>query len=310
MAKRKSNKETHAQLFNRYIWLVDTIFRRGEITFEELSERWQRSTLNTSGDELPLRTFHNHKAAIQQMFDVNIDCNKRNGYKYYIENADDVERGGVRSWLINTFAVNNLINESHKLKSRILFEHIPSGQKYLTQIIEAMRDGITLEMTYHNFYSDKSNTFLIEPYCIKVFKQRWYVLAHSVYDDKMRIYSLDRIQNIYSTEQLFSLPEDFDGKEYFEDSFGIITDNKILKEEVSVKAFGNKAKYFNSLPLHQSQKIEEQTDDYTVFTYDIKPTYDFRQELLSHGADIQVLTPKWFVEEVKDIVKKQWKLYK
>ena len=92
------------------------------ITFEEINERWMRSQLNETGDEIPLRTFHNHRKAIEQMFDINIECDKRDGYVYYIENSEDMERGGVRSWLLNTFAVNNLINESHKIKERIQFE--------------------------------------------------------------------------------------------------------------------------------------------------------------------------------------------
>jgi len=116
MGKRKSSKENTSNLFNRYVWLVDIIYRRRKIKFEEINECWQRSSLNIEGKDLPLRTFHNHRQAIEQMLDITIECDKRNGYKYYIENADDIERGGVRSWLLNTFAINNLINESHKLK--------------------------------------------------------------------------------------------------------------------------------------------------------------------------------------------------
>lgn len=143
-----SSKSNTAVLFNRYVWLVDTIYRAGRLSFEEINERWVRSSLNDTGEELPLKTFHNHKNAIQQVFDINIACDRRAGYLYYIENAEDMKRGGVRTWLLNTFAVNQLVNESRRLKRRILFEEIPSGQRYLTQIIEAMRDSRTLELTY------------------------------------------------------------------------------------------------------------------------------------------------------------------
>ena len=309
MANRKSNKESHAQLFNRYIWLIDLIYSRRRITFEEISERWQNSSLNSSGDELPLRTFHNHRGAIQTMFDVEILCDKRAGYLYYIENSDDLERGGVRQWLVNTFAVNNLINESHKLKSRILFEQIPSGQNFLTQIIEAMRDGTTLEITYHNFWRDYESTFLVEPYCVKVFKQRWYVVAHSVYDDKLRIYSLDRIESLNQTDKLYTMPEDFDGAEYFRHSYGIMTFDGDEACEVLVKAFDNKAKYFETLPLHHTQEVVEHGDRYTTFRYLIHPTYDFRAELLSHGSEVQVISPMWFVSEIKSIIEEQLKFY-
>ena len=80
-------------LFNRYIWLVDTIYRAGKITFEEINERWKRNAMSR-GEDLPVRTFHNHRAAIEELFDINIECDKRGGYRYYIENADDMEQGG------------------------------------------------------------------------------------------------------------------------------------------------------------------------------------------------------------------------
>ena len=101
--KKTTSKENTARLFNRYVWLVDLIYRYNhKITFEEINDRWINSDLNSSGEELPLKTFHNHKTAISDMFDIDIECDRRNGYTYYIDNADDMERGGVRSWLVRS----------------------------------------------------------------------------------------------------------------------------------------------------------------------------------------------------------------
>lgn len=68
---RKSNKENTSVLFSRYVWLVETIQRAGKITFEEINDKWTHSRLNYSGHDLPLRTFHNHRYAIGEMFDIN-----------------------------------------------------------------------------------------------------------------------------------------------------------------------------------------------------------------------------------------------
>ena len=85
-------------LFDKYIWLVDTIYRAGKITFEEINERWLRSRLS-EGEDIPLRTFHNWRIAIEQVFDININCNRKGGYYYYIENADDMQKGGIpKGW--------------------------------------------------------------------------------------------------------------------------------------------------------------------------------------------------------------------
>lgn len=302
---RFSSKSNAAMLFNRYVWLVDAIYRAGRISFEEINERWQRSSLNETGEELPLKTFHNHKNAIQQMFDINIECDRRGGYLYYIEHAEDMERGGVRTWLLNTFAVNHLINESHHLKRRILFEEIPSGQRFLTQIIEAMRDSLTMDMNYQSFWNEKPTQFEVEPFCVKVFRQRWYVVARSVTDGRLRIYSLDRIVSLQTTDHPFTLPDDFDPEAYFADSFGVVVDEKCAVERVKIRVQGIQRQYIRTLPLHASQKEVETAEDVSVFEFHLRPTLDFQQELLTHAVnaeeDIEVLEPQWLREHMQAI---------
>lgn len=272
-------------LFNRYIWLVDTIYRADGITFEEINEKWLRNSMS-EGLDLPLKTFHNHRKAIEDMFDINIVCDKRGGYKYYIENADDMEKGGVRTWLLNTFAVNNLINESHHLKRRIVFEQIPSGQNFLTPVIEAMRDGMSIEIKYKSFWRQDEYTTEVEPYFVKVFKQRWYLIARNKIKDAIRIYALDRIHALSQTGNAFVMPKDFSPEEYFYNSFGIISQDNCPPEIVELKVYGTQKEYFRTLPLHHSQEEVENADGYSIFRYYLSPTYDFIQEILSHGREV------------------------
>ena len=300
-----------ANLFNRYIWLVDNILRAGErgITLEEINRRWMRSQYNETGENYPERSFHRHKNAIKEMFDIDIECDKRTGC-YCISNAEDIDKGGVRTWLLNTFAVNNLINESHHLKRRILFEEIPSGQRFLTTIIEAMRDGLTIMLTYQSFNSDKPNTFEVHPYCVKVFKQRWYLVAYNPYYNELRIYALDRVEEVQTNENRFKLPNNFDAKEYFADSFGIIVDENYKVESVEVKVMGNQREYLRTLPLHPSQQEVETAEDYSVFTFRLRPTFDFVQELRRYGSAIEVLSPEWLREDFVAETARMAEIYK
>lgn len=285
-------------LFNRYIWLVDTIYRADGITFEEINEKWLRNSMS-EGLDLPLKTFHNHRKAIEDMFDINIVCDKRGGYKYYIENADDMEKGGVRTWLLNTFAVNNLINESHHLKRRIVFEQIPSGQNFLTPVIEAMRDGMSIEIKYKSFWRQDEYTTEVEPYFVKVFKQRWYLIARNKIKDAIRIYALDRIHALTQTGNAFVMPKDFSPEEYFYNSFGIISQDNCPPEIVELKVYGTQKEYFRTLPLHHSQEEVENADGYSIFRYYLSPTYDYIQEILSHGCEVEVLSPQHLRDEVR-----------
>lgn len=288
-----------ANLFNRYIWLVDNILRAGRrgITLEEINRRWMRSQYNETGENYPERSFHRHKNAIKEMFDIDIQCDKRTGC-YSIANADDMNQGGLRSWLLNTFAVNNLINESYHLKRRILFEEIPSGQRFLTSIIEAMRDGHTVMLTYQSFNMESPATFEVHPYCVKVFKQRWYMVAYNPWYDDVRIYALDRVEAVETTETTFKLPKNFDAKEYFANYFGIIIDKNCKVEKIRIKVFGMQRSYLHTLPLHATQQEVETAADYSVLEFRLRPTFDFTQELRRYGSQIEVLSPQWLRDDM------------
>ena len=297
------------ELFSRYIWLVDLIYRSKKITFDDINKRWMRTDMS-EGKPLPLRTFHNWIDKVEEVFDINIICNKRGGYYYAIENVEDLEKDGLRNWLLNTFSVNNLIHKSYPLKQRILFEDIPSGRAFLTPIIEAMREGRIIRFSYQSYWWNEPKMVEAEPYCVKVFKQRWYVVVRNRMHEALRIYALDRILSLDLTDVTFEYPADFDPQAYFDASFGIIVDKECEIEAVQIKVYNNQSQYLRALPLHHTQKEIAKMDDYSIFEYILRPTYDFKQELLSHGDDIEVLSPTWLREEIKKIAGRMYRRYR
>lgn len=278
--------------FNRYVWLIDTINRHGHITLPEISRLWENSSLNDDGGPLAERTFHNHRRAIEEAFGLEICCDRTLGY--YIEDDGDLGDGGLRQWLFESFSVNNLLNESEGLRDRILFENIPSSQRWLSVILNAMKEERAIEMTYQSFTRTEPHTFIAHPYCLKLFRQRWYVLARSEEYDLPRVYSLDRVAGIVQTDKKLKMPKSFNAKAFFADYFGIIVGDNVKPSLLEIRATAEQAKYLESLPLHPSQKAIEVTPEYTVFQYWLVPTFDLKQEILSRGSTLQVLEPVWF----------------
>ena len=157
------------------MWLIDTIQRHDYITFSDISDLWQYSSLNDDGTPLPERTFFNHREAFFYIFGIEIRFDK--SLSYYL--AD-----GIRNWLLTSLSVNNLINESAEMRSRIPFKHIPSGRKYLCTVINAMKESVMLEMIYRKFSDTEARTVEVAPYCLNVYKQRWYMVARPDADDR------------------------------------------------------------------------------------------------------------------------------
>ncbi len=292
----------------KYVWLIETINNAKRITFEEISQKWTESELS-DGMELPLRTFHKWRIAAEDLFDIDIECDRNNGYVYYISNAEEIKNGTLRKWLLNSISVSNLILDNVNMKNQILLEEIPSGKQYLEQIITSMRLKRRLLITYKSYWKPDANSFEIEPYCIKLFNQRWYLVARNVFYDRIMIYSLDRIQKIENTASTYSLPDNFNPKELFKDYFGIVIDSNVPKEKVKLKVSAGKSNFFRSLPLHSSQNEVETNNEFSIFELTICPSYDFIMEIMKHGHDVEILEPAWLRQEVKERILNTLKIY-
>ena len=290
-------KQNSSVLFNRYIWLVELIYSVGHISREEIDRRWSRSSLNYDHEtQIPERTFHRYKEAIQELFQIEIAFSKSSGY--YIRNTSDIQRDQLRQWLISTFAAEKLLSECTQLRSRIVLEDIPSGKEYLTPVIEAMRDSVKIQFTHRSFYRNTPSEVLLAPYCVRIFRQRWYVLGKPENLDDLRIYALDRVLSLERTAESFVMPTDFDAECYFADRYGVSM-GKHTPELVRIRVDAMQSCYFRSLPIHSSQEEIERNEDYSVFRFFLVPTFEFNQQILSYGAAIEVLSPKWLREQMR-----------
>lgn len=284
-------KSSTAYLFNCYIWLLNTI-ARGPISRAAIDEKWAHANANEyKQDYLPESNFHRWKSTIEMLFRVSIKCNAYN--EYYIEEASDIRGADLRSRLLNLMSVDGLLKDSKELSDQILFEPVPSGEKFLAPIIEAMRDKCVLQMTYQGFGKPCPHTFPIEPYCLKMFKQRWYVLVYAPDIDQMRVYGLDRILAIEPTKKKFQLPDNFDAEAYFKDAYGVtVLDEQQQPQKIVISISDDQAHYLRTLPLHPSQKEIEPINGYPAFSFYVYPSEEFCQELFKYGSDLEVHEPK------------------
>ena len=295
----------------RYVWLLDTIYRAGEtgITFDEINEKWQRYDLLSDGERYPKRTFEQHKEEIQDTFNVEICCDRKTN-RYYINDREELRNQNlVLRWLINTFNLNNIIGQSKSLKDRIGLEDIPAGQDTLIDIIDLMNNSCTFDMEYQKFYSDEKKLYKnMEPYGVQIFQRRWYVLARNPENDTLHTFALDRIVSLKKNNNTFKMPKDFSISDFFSDCFGIIKD-ATKKQHIVLKANAFQAKYLKTLPLHVSQRVVSEDDGFTIFCYDLRPTFDFKQKILSYMSNIEVMEPQSFRDEIMDDIIRMLKNY-
>lgn len=296
-----------AHQVNVYFWLIDTI-ASGNLTRDDINRRWAHCRYNDNHEEeFPERKFHRYKEEIQEIFDVDIRCSKSRGNVYYIENKDDIS-GGTRQWFLNAMAVHSMMDQAKDITDCVLYEDIPEGTQYLSLIVDAIRHRTQLQLTYHSFNRQEQYELTLSPYCLKVFKQRWYVAGcPSTHPNETRIYALDRVQTMRPTDQNFIYPKKFDAKTFFAPYYGVFRNATPTK--VIIEATPASTQFLRLLPLHNSQKELRQFHGNTFFEYYIAPTLDFIQELRTHGTDIRVREPEDLVAIFRNEAQKAYEMY-
>lgn len=271
----------------KYIWLADTIMRHKFITRKEIDRLWILNTDLSEGNSMPRRTFHNYLRGIESTFNITILCNPST-FEYYIEESDEVN-DDFRAWLLDSVAISGSLSDSRKVANRIMFENIPSAHEYLSIILEGVKENRRIEFEYKAFDRSGSSKVVLEPYFLRIFKQRWYVIGNEPKKNDIRTYSLDRFKSVRLLQETFGEPT-LDVKEYFKDCFGIYRDKSTVKE-ITIKATSEQARYLRALPLHASQH-EDLHDTYSIFHYRMLITYDFIQEILAMGDKVEVISPQ------------------
>ncbi len=291
-------------LINRYIWLIDTIKRFGRITLDELGRQWLRSPLS-DGKPLPRRTFHHYRNGAEQMFGINIQCD-RSTYEYYLE---DTPQSALQQWLVDSTALTDTLRDTSDIATRIVLENVPSAREHLATIVDAMRQNHRIRFEYRSYTRSQRKTVDLEPYFVKIFKQLWYVIGRNIADNKIKTYALDRMTDlVIDADAEFQYPEGFSPQEFFKDCFGITTNHNEPKRIV-LRVEPTQAKYFRALPLHPSQQ-EVVHDHYSIFSYVMRNTYDLQEELMSHGDSLEVLEPPELKILIKEKLRKALELYK
>jgi predicted DNA-binding transcriptional regulator YafY len=143
---------------------------------------------------------------------------------------------------------------------------------------------------------------------LKVFKQRWYVAGcPSTHPDEIRVYALDRVLSMAPTTNKFEYPRTFSAKDFFAPYYGVFRNATPTK--VIIEATEKSAQFLRLLPLHESQKELRQFQGKNFFEYYLAPTFDFIQELRTHGTDIRVREPQELVAIFREEARKAYEMY-
>ena len=302
-----------SKTYYKYIWLLDTLLNSSPLTIDEINMLWEDCP--ASDGPIPPRTFHEHRKGIKELFGVEIVCDRSHGNVYYVKNPEVLDKQKVAKWLLHKYSIPQGFATFNSMKDRVLLEEIPLGTTFLNPIIEAMLKNVELQVDYQRYESEQEEEnlqeFHIQPYALKVFNRRWYLLGYIKEKRALRTIALNRILDLKILSTSFELPEDFDARKYFANVVGIFVNNDLPVTKVVISAYGTQAEYLRSTPLYKSQSEgRSKYREFAEFTYRMCITPELVSQLLAMGDKVEVLEPQELRYEMKKRISDMSNFYK
>ena len=253
-----------------YSWLIGLLDRK-HLTFEEIANEWRDANANQDEDELDKRTFHRYRENIQSQFGITVECNKSDGYRYYLK-RDPIANDDVTEWMLSSLRLASL-GDMLKYHNKVMLDTPPYNTEYLDDILAAIDKQYLLKFKYVSGFGAESD-IVLQPAFVRYYKQRWYVVGvkkqRSASEGKanssaevdvrklVRVLPFDRISflkficekhPLSAKMKKFLTPEN-----YYEDCFGIYRMEDVPVEKIRIRAFYPEYNYIEEVPLHESQQ--------------------------------------------------------
>ena len=193
--------------------------------------------------------------------------------------------------------------EDEAVEHHVQFETTPvaKGSELLPELLAAIKQKQEIQFRYHSYLDDSRSERVLEPYLLKEYRNRWYVIGRDVERNGTRTFGLDRIDDLHTSPRYFAVKADFDPESLFRHSFGITAGGK--PEDVMLRFGKQQAMFVRSQPLHPTQETVSEDGNGIVVRIRVIPSPELTMTILSFGHQVEVVSPTTLREEVSEAIR-------
>jgi proteasome accessory factor B len=298
---------------SRYLLILKKLKVKSHATYEELQAyienqfeylQMQDDTLNIGFSK---RTLQRDIKEIRNVFGIDIEYSK--SQKGYFISQNENENMNFQR-MMEAFDMFNSLNLAQDLTPFIHLEkRRPQGTDNLYGLLHAIKNRLQIKFTYQKFWEEVLSQRLAEPYALKEFKNRWYIIAKDSKDNNIKSFALDRLTNLEITNQTYQYPDNYSIEQSYRYCFGIISPNDEDPQDIILSFDPFQGKYIKTLPLHDTQQVLVDNDVEMKIKLKLCLTHDLVMELLSFGDNMKVIEPKSLANQIKQAHEKAYRQY-
>ena len=298
---------------SRYLLILKKLKVKPYSTYEELQTfiENQFDYLQMQDDNLQIgfskRTLQRDIKEIRNVFGIDIEYSK--SQKGYFISQNENENMNFQR-MMEAFEMFNSLNLAQDLTPFIYLEkRRPQGTENLYGLLHAIKNRLQIKFTYQKFWEEELSQRLVEPYALKEFKNRWYIMAKDSKDNNIKSFALDRLTNLEITNLNYQYPDNYSIEQSYRYCFGIISPNDEEPQDIILSFDPFQGKYIKTLPLHDTQQVLVDNDEEMKIKLKLCLTHDLVMELLSFGDNLKVIEPKSLADQIKQAHEKAYRQY-
>lgn len=298
---------------SRYLLILKKLKVKPYSTYEELQTyiENQFDYLQMQDDNLQIgfskRTLQRDINEIRNVFGIDIEYSK--SQKGYFISQNENENMNFQR-MMEAFDMFNSLNLAQNLTPFIHLEkRRPQGTENLYGLLHAIKNRLQIKFTYQKFWEEELSQRLVEPYALKEFKNRWYIMAKDSKDNNIKSFALDRLTNLEITNLNYQYPDNYSIEQSYRYCFGIISPNDEEPQDIILSFDPFQGKYIKTLPLHDTQQVLVDNDEEMKIKLKLCLTHDLVMELLSFGDNMKVIEPKSLADQIKQAHEKAFRQY-
>jgi predicted DNA-binding transcriptional regulator YafY len=288
-----------------YLLIIERISLFKHASFAEIKQHLENNDFNLSD-----RTIQRYIQHIRDEYKIEITYNRSNN-SYAIDESQQADLNQLKQLLLK-------MHEGASISKQLDFKSMQyiqtdnnelyGGIKWFNQLLEVIKQNRQVRLTYQKFGEQQSKSYLLEPYLLKEYAQRWYVYALDTAQGVFKTFGLERIKQIEVCKKKFKRNSQVNPKAVFNSIIGISLPNAPATTIV-LKVNNNHVAYLETVPLHQSQEKIRVTKNHTWFKLQLCINFELVQKILMHAAYTEVVEPPALRKEIKTIALKILKLH-
>lgn len=239
------------------------------------------------------RTFQRDIQDIQDKYGITIAFDKSADW-YRIPDGEAYKK----KTLIDSLVLNEIRQLSGRVKEFVFNEdrHV-SGAMYIVDVLAAIKSKKVLKVE-HKKFGKEPTIRMLEPYGVKEFRYRWYLIARDLGDRKIKSFGLERVLKMTQLDRMYKIPRKFDMEKYYANSYGVMG-GELKPEEVEIAFNPSQKGYLNTLPFQDNQEVLVDDDREFRIKLQIAITKDFVMDLLERTPDFKVIKPQSLIDKIK-----------